>query len=163
MKLLITPAGVADLAFRAPDFINPEAIDEATILAATQKFIRPVLGRALCDALLEGSHPEFLEDFVRPPLALYVKMSMLPSLALRTGAAGVVEIHSRNMARADNTKLHTAIRRLRVDAAALMRRAVDHLEAEPATYPLYNPSDNILHRVSAGGGVVLPKQMGIGR
>ncbi len=81
MELLVTPAQVAQMAFRAPDFISPDAVPEATILAAQQKFVRPVLGDGLLDTLCGGAYPEFLADFVQPPLALYVKMLMLPSLA----------------------------------------------------------------------------------
>ncbi len=157
MKLLITPAQVAEAAFRAPDFIQPEAVGEATILAAQQKFVRPVLGDALYEAVCRGDYPDLLADMIVPPLALYVKMLMLPSLAVQAGGAGVVEVHSKNLARAGNAKLHSALRRLRGDALALMRRAVRHIEASPAGYPEYDPALNILNRYSTEGGLVLTK------
>ncbi len=156
MELLITPAQVAATAFRAPDFISEEAVPEATILVAQQKFIRPVLGDALFDALCRGTHPELLSGYITPPLALYVKMLMLPRMAVQTGGAGIVEANPKHHARASDVKLHAAIRRLRADALALMRRAVLHIEsATPGTYPGYDPTRNILNRCSTDGGVVL--------
>lgn len=157
MRLIITPEKVAETAFCAPDFIQPEAVSEATILAAQQKFVRPVLGDALYEAVCGGAYPAMTEAFLRPPLALYVKMLMLPSLAVQAGGAGIVEVNSRNLARAGEGKLRSALRRLRCDARALMRRAVRHIESAPADYPEYDPTNNILNRCSTEGGLVLTK------
>jgi hypothetical protein len=158
MELLITPAQVAEMAFRAPDFIPSDAISEATILAAQQKFIRPVLGDALFDALRGGSHAQLLAEYILPPLALYVKMLMLPSLAVQVGGAGIVEANPKNHARASDAKIRAATRRLRSDARALVRRAVEHIEASPASYPQYDPALNILNRYAMDGGVFLNKR-----
>jgi hypothetical protein len=115
--------------------------------------VRPVLGNALCDALLRGEHPDFLAGYILPPLALYVKALMLPALAVQAGAAGVAEVNSKNMARVGDAKLRASVRRLRGDALALMRRAVDHLEsASPGSYPSYDPAANVLNRCSVEGG-----------
>ncbi len=64
MELLITPARVAELAFRAPDFIAPEAVPEATILAAQQKYLKPVLGAALYDRVSTGAYPLLVADYL---------------------------------------------------------------------------------------------------
>jgi hypothetical protein len=157
MELLITPAQVVQLAFKAPDFIREDMICEATILAAEQKFIRPVLGDPLCDALLAGKYPALLTDYVKPSLALYIKMEMTVALAIQTGAAGVVELNSRNLARATDAKTRAATQRLGGEAGLLMVRAVRHIEANPKKYPEYNPADNIMHRMSIRGGIVLTK------
>lgn len=154
MKLLITPKEVAETAFRAPDFIIPDAIPESTILTAQQKLIRPVLG-ALYDSLCDGGHPDFLCEYIRVPLALYVKMLMMPSLAVQAGTAGVVEATSKNLARAGAERLRYAVRRLRSDAGALMERAVKHLESNPADFPEYESRANVRNRCSIEGGVVL--------
>ncbi len=156
MKTLITPAQVVGLAFRAPDFITADAIPEATILAAEQKFIKPVLGARLYEKLCAGDHPTLLEEYIAPPLAIYVKMLMMPSLAVQVGAAGVVEVTSKNLARAGEERMREALRRLRSDAAALMRRAVEHIEVS-AMYPEYDPRENILNHVSTEGGIVMDK------
>jgi hypothetical protein len=152
--LLITPAQVAELAFRAPDFISPESISEATILATQQKFIAPVFG-GLYDRLCEGDYPEFVEEYIVAPLALYVKMQMLPSLAVQAGGGGVVEVTSKNLARAGEAKLRSAVRRLRSDASALIDRAVDHIEASPEDFPEYDPRQNVRNRTSIDGGIIL--------
>ncbi len=157
MNLLISQQQVAELAFRAPDFIAPEAIPESTILAAQQKFIKPVFGDLYDAMLTRTTLAEFTSEYVAPPLALYVKMLMLPSLAVQSGAAGVVEVTGKNLARVSDERLRAAIARLRGDAAALIRRAVEHVEADPTRFPEYDPRENILNRVSTEGGVILPK------
>jgi hypothetical protein len=157
MELLITPERVAEMAFRSPDMILPDAVDEAVILAAQQKFVRPVLGEGLYGAVCRGKYPALVNDFLASPLALYVKTLMLPRLAVQVGGAGVAQVHSKNLAKADEVRHRAACRRLRGDAAALMRRAVEHIEAPGASYPEYDPAENILNRISTGGGVVLDK------
>jgi hypothetical protein len=152
--VLITPARVAELAFRAPDFISPDSISEATILATQQKFIAPVFG-GLYERLCEGGYPEFVEEYVVPALALYVKMQMLPSLAVQAGGGGVVEVTSKNLARASDVKLRYAIRRLLSDATVLIDRAVTHIEVSPDSFPEYDPRKNIRNHTSVNGGVVL--------
>lgn len=154
MELIITSERVAELAFRAPDFVPADAIPEATILAAQQKFIRPVFG-ALYDRMAAGSEAAFVNDYIAAPLAIYVKMLMLPSLAVQSGAAGVVEVTGKNLARVSDERLRAAVRRLRGDAAALVRRAVEHVEANPALFPTYDPRQNILNHISIDGGIVL--------
>ena len=154
MKLLITPAQVAETAFRAPDFMTADAVPEATILAAQQKFIRPVLG-GLYDRLCAGEYPELLSEYILPPLALYVKLLMLPSLSVQSGAAGVVEVNSKNLAKASDTRLRYAVRRLRSDASALMDRAVQHIGTDPDAFPEYDARRNVRNRCSVDGQIVL--------
>jgi hypothetical protein len=154
MKTLISPGQVSELAFRAPDFITADAVPTATILAAQHKFIRPVLG-GLYGALCRGEYPEFLAEYIATPLALYVKLLMLPSLAVQAGVAGVVEIEAENLVRASEARLRGAMHSLRSDATTLMHRAVEHIEADPVSYPEYDPRRNVLNRVSMDGGVVL--------
>ncbi len=158
MELLITPAQVAAAAFRAPDLMTPEAIPEATILAAQQKYVRPVLGDAMCQALARGGYADFSRDYLQPALALYVKVLMLPSLAVQSGPAGVVEVHSVNLARAGEGKIRAAVRRLRGDARALMLRAVERIEASPDDFPEYDASRDVVRRCATAGGVILEKR-----
>ncbi|MDR2912443.1 MAG: hypothetical protein LBV38_03985 [Alistipes sp.] len=157
MELIISPAKVAESAFRAPDLVPSDAVSEAVILAAQQKFVRPVLGAALYEAVCRGQYPTLTEEYLAPPLALYVKLLMLPALAVQSGVAGVVEATSRNFARAGDSKIYEARRRLRGDARALMMRAVEHIESLAGAYPEYSPRENVMRRVSTEGGVILPK------
>lgn len=154
MELLISPARIAQYAFRAPSFINAAAISDATILAAQQKFIRPALG-ALYDKICTGCYGDFLEEYIQPPLALYVKLLMMPSLAVQAGAGGVAEANSANLSKAGDAKFRYAVRRLRSDAAALMDRAVAHLDANRGKYPEYEPRADAHRRCSIEGGVIL--------
>lgn len=163
MKLIITPVQVAELAFRAPDFITPEAVPEATILAVQQKHILPVFGAGLCSQFAAEAGTAsvcgtFVKDYLAMPVALYVKASMLPSLAVQAGAGGIVESHGANITPAGDKKIRAAIRRLRADARALMLRAAEYVENAPENdFRNYDPRKNILRRCSIEGGVVISK------
>lgn len=154
MELFISPARIAEYAFRAPNFINAAAISDATILAAQQKFIRPALG-PLYDEICAGRYPDFLEEYIQPPLALYVKLLMMPSLAVQAGGGGVAEASSENLTKAGDSKFRYAVRRLRSDAAALMDRAAAHLDANRESFPEYEPRADVRRRRSIEGGVIL--------
>ncbi len=154
MKLLITPSEVVELAFGGPDEVRDGMVNEAVIRSAQRKFIRPVLG-TLCDALAEGNYADLLDDYIKPPLALYVKMLVLPALSAQTGGLGVVRYDGDGVEAVSDESVVRLRRRLRSDADALLRIAVERIEASPEKYPEYDVAGNVLHRVSLLGGVVI--------
>lgn len=141
MKTLITPAQVAALAFEATEQFSPVEINEAVLLSAEQKFIAPALGPLYAE-LQAGLHADLLEEHLAMPLSLYVKWLMLPTLAVQSGRVGVVQMRSDNFAPADPVALSRARQRVKADARALMRCAIEHIEAHPESYPAYLPAGN---------------------
>ena len=93
--LLITPHEVVEIAFRGLEAMNESVIGEAPIVTAQYKFIRPVLGK-LYEALLEGEYPELLNEYIKAPLAHYVKWLLLPRLSVQCGGIGVVQFKGEN-------------------------------------------------------------------
>ena len=59
MNTLVTPLQVLKLAFGEGEYLPPEIIAEADIAGAEQRYIVPVVGRALYEKLLGGSYPDF--------------------------------------------------------------------------------------------------------
>ncbi len=151
MKLM-TSAEVAALAF--PGSLDPDGgfVAEASIIAAQQKFIKPVLNK-LYDAL--GNYPELVEQYVKPALAQWVRYMVLPSIAAQVGSTGIIAPRGQNFESVAPMSVSALRRRAKADARALTLRMVEHIEANAVQYPEYDHARNVLTRTSTAGNVVL--------
>ena len=155
MKMMITPAEVVALAFGCGGESLSGEISQATIVAAERKYLVPVFGAEMVESMRSGSYGELVAECVRPALALYVKRLVLPALAVKVGAAGVVSYLGEGFEQVDDATLARLLRRVKADADALIDRAVEVVEASPDDYPEYYAGGNVRHRVSLTSGVVL--------
>ena len=87
MQTLITPTVVVARAFADGEYIAPETVSEAAIVAAQETYLRPVTGDALFERLLAGDHADFADEYLAAPLALYVRYLIAPQLDLGTDRA----------------------------------------------------------------------------
>ena len=142
MNTLITPAQAVALAFTDGEYLAPEAIGEGDIAAAEQRYIVPVIGRALHETLLAA------------PVALFTRIAVQPRLDIRTGQCGTVAPKSGSYQPADAQSLCELQRSLRRQARTLLRRAAEHLEAHAAEFPEYDPDNNILKRCTIDGNLI---------
>ena len=127
MQTLITPTVVVARAFADGEYVAPETVSEAAIVAAQETYLRPVTG----DALFER-----------------------PQLDLRHGQGGTVQPRSDGFAAASDATLRSSRRALLKTARRLLRRASDYLESHAAQFPLYDPQANVLNRCSIDGKLV---------
>ena len=88
MKTLITPLQVLRLAFGDGEQLPPETVAETDIAGAEQRHIVPVVGRALYEKLLAGSYPDFRNEYLAAPAALFTRLAIQPRLDVRTGQCG---------------------------------------------------------------------------
>lgn len=154
METLITKQEIVNIAFHGNLPLDDSAVGEATIIAAQHKFIKPVVN-GLYPQLLENQYPVLLDDFIKPALAYYVKLLVIPTLSANVGSLGIVRWKGDNFTPA-NQKYVSALRKnTRSEATALMRRAVEHIESTPAAYPEYDPSQNILKTTNISSNIVL--------
>lgn len=154
MQTLITPAAVVERAFSDGEYIAPETVSEAAIVAAQESYLRPVVGVALYERLLAGDHADFTDEYLAAPLALYVRYLLAPQLDLRHGQNGTVQPRSDHFTAATDPTLRRSRRTLLQSARRLLRRASDYLESHAAEFPLYDPQANILNRCSIDGKLV---------
>ncbi len=155
MQNLITPERVAEEAFAQLDYITPDRISPLSIAVAQEKFIEPVFGSAMTARMAAGGYPELLDRYVAPALGLYVHMLMMPMLALRTGAAGVVRAGGQYLDCATDMEVQRNQRVIASQASTLLRKAVSIVEASPEEYPEYDARNNILNRCRIDGGIIL--------
>ena len=154
MQTLITPTVVVARAFADGEYVAPETVSEAAIVAAQETYLRPVTGDALFERLLAGDHADFTDEYLAAPLALYVRYLIAPQLDLRHGQGGTVQPRSDGFAAASDATLRRSRRALLKTARRLLRRASDYLESHAAQFPLYDPQANVLNRWSIDGKLV---------
>lgn len=154
MKQLITPLQVLRHAFGGGETLAPDAIGEADIVAAETRYLRPVLGAKLHDAMLAGRYADFVKEHLVTCVALLTRFVVQPRLDLRTSRIGTLEPKADNGAAPDLVTLNRLRQNLRHEAMTLLRRAVHQIEANPASFPEYDADENIFNRCTTDGGFV---------
>ena len=154
MNTLITPQQVVDIAFAGSFYLSPQSIGSADIVAATARYVEPIAGRALIDALAEGKYAELLESYVVPALAFAVRALVQPALALRMGEGGLAAPRTESSTAPTSEATRALQRSVTKRARQHLHRLSDHLNNNASLYAEYDPKLNILNRCSIDGGLV---------
>ena len=154
MKNLITNEQVISLAFGDGEYLSPEVVLDSDIVAATEKYIVPVVGAELYEEMVNGSYRSLVDNFVAPALAMAVRTMIQPALNVRTGQTG---LHISSSMRAD-TSTKSAAQMLQKSLYArrqvLLKRLSNHLKHHASEFASYNPEKDVLQRCSINGGYV---------
>lgn len=149
MNTLITPTDVMQLAFSSDELYNTSVITNLDIAAAEERYLHPIVGRALYDKLLKGNYPSLTSDYVAPMVAAWTRYIVEPLLASRCDVCMATGGSS-----ADNEATTERCRSLRLRARTLSRALAEHLNTQASDYPEYNPDTNPLNRCSIDGNIV---------
>lgn len=152
-KLLITPGQVVEIAFPG-SVMWPEMISEASIEAVQERMLAPVFGD-MYEAMTAGRYDDFVAEYIVRPLALRVKMQIMPSLASQCGPTGITEQKSSLYGAAGDLAVRRVARQLRRESDALLLKAVERVESAPELFPEYDPRRNVLNRCDITSGAVL--------
>ncbi len=128
-NLLIEPQRVIALAFADSDYIMVKEVTPTVIITAQERFLLPVIGSDLCDALIAGKYVALYDEYVAPALASYIRVEMTPT---------------------EERERKLLLGRARV----LMRRLSDYVEENKGEFSEYNSSENVLNRVKVNGGAI---------
>ena len=154
MKNLITNEQVISLAFGDGEYLSPEVILDSDIALAEDRYIVPVVGAELHQALLDGSYPTLLDDFVAPALAMAVRTVVQPALNVRTGQAGLQISSSLRADSSTKTAMQSLQKSLRLRRQALLRRLSNHLKNHASEFAEYNPKSDAMQNCSINGGYI---------
>ena len=156
MQRLIAPERVVELAFSEGEFLPRERISETQILLAEERYLRPIVGQTLYEALGDGEYAEFCKEYVEPLLAYGVKYLLLPELRVYVGACGVAEPSGVGWRSASEESFSALREGVKSQLKSLRRRLNQALgrEHEAGRLPLYDPKENILKRCRIDGGLV---------
>lgn len=154
MKNLITPSQCVALAFADGEYIAPEAILEADIAVATHRYINPVAGSALCEAMAAGRYETLLAEYVAPALAMAVRTMLQRALNVRTGQMGLTVPDCSGSQTAVQSASTALQRSLGARRRALLARLSDYLAEHAADFPEYDPSRDAMKNCTINGGIV---------
>ncbi|MFR9650741.1 MAG: hypothetical protein SNG35_01800 [Rikenellaceae bacterium] len=129
MRCLIEPQRVIAIAYAGSGYIPQELITQSDIITAQQRYLIPVVGEGLFNALMMGEYTALYDDYVEPALAHFVKIIV-------------------------DAPASPATKRSLTIARTMMRRLSDYLDDNARSYPEYSGSENILKRVRLDGGFV---------
>ena len=88
--LLISSAEALSLAFTPAEFQREELIPAVTIETAQLRYLKPAFG-PLYDCLNEPRYEAFVERYVKPALACYVRALVIDARAAAVGPSGIVQ------------------------------------------------------------------------
>lgn len=88
--LLITPQEVIFHAFSIRETVPAQFIRDTKIDVAQEYFIRPAFGERMFQEMLAGEHQIFVNDFVNPSLAHFVRYGLITELAVTLNEQGAI-------------------------------------------------------------------------
>ena len=154
MKNLITNEQVISLAFGDGEYLSPEVILDSDIALAEDRYILPVVGAELREALLDGSYPTLLDDFVAPALAMAVRTMIQPALNVCTGQAGLRISSSLRADSSTKSAMEMLQKSLRLRRQILLKRLSNYLKAHASQVPTYDAESDILQHCTIDGGYI---------
>ena len=154
MKNLITNEQVISLAFGDGEYLSPEVILDSDIALAEDRYIVPVVGAELHQALLDGSYPTLLDDFVAPALAMAVRTMIQPALNVCTGQAGLRISSSLRADSSTKSAMEMLQKSLRLRRQILLKRLSNYLKAHASQFPTYDAESDILQHCTIDGGYI---------
>lgn len=88
--LLITPNEVVNYAFTPREEISPQVIKAAKIDVVSNHFVRPRFGDTLFERFEAGEYTQFVDSFLKPVLAHYVRYAIIDELSIHMSDNGAV-------------------------------------------------------------------------
>ena len=143
MKTILTPSQIYPLIFSEEEGYNPSAVKESDIAIVESRYLLPIVGERLYNALLDGDYAELCSEYVAPMLGAWTRYVVEPLLAERCGFGhGTKAVDAELLAR------------LKMIAMSHSRRLSDYLNAHVEEFLEYNPIDNPLNHCSIDGNIV---------
>lgn len=154
MELLITPAEVLEIAFPATEQFREELIRPSIIEAAQLQHLKPIFGN-LYDQLNESRYAEFITDYLKAPLAYYVRCMVIDEMCAVLGTTGILQGKTDYGSAASIRQQERLRRHARNTADRLLDHAIEQVEAHPELYPEYDAEQNLRKCLLFKGGFIL--------
>ena len=148
--ILLTVDEAATLAYIDLGGTAKRMLDENAILIAQLTFLKPALGE-MYDALTEGRYAEFNSNYLKLPLALWVKSALMQNSRAKLSSMGITRESAEYIKPAPEKEATMAINALKGQARLLLRNALEYLAENRKEYPEYKPlTRRRLRRIEAG-------------
>ncbi|MBO7330933.1 MAG: hypothetical protein J6U52_03975 [Alistipes sp.] len=150
---IITPAEVVGLAFSDGGYLAPDVIAEADIAVAVERWVEPVVGEGVLQAVADGKYSELKSDYLLPAIALYTRLLVQPRLNGATGQLGLT-VGGGSARAASDALRREHLRAIKERARMALKRLSTYLDAHAGQIAEYDEKCNILKRCSCDGGFV---------
>ncbi len=127
---MMTPAEVIDTAFSTGQYVALSSITEQMVWAAQLRYLVPVMGEALVEAVADGDYEELREEYVAPTLGIFTRIEA----ELEAYPTSAIE---------------------RERARLFLRTLSDYLNAEQEQFAEYDREENVMNRCQILSGFVL--------
>lgn len=151
---IITPAEVVAEAFSDGAYLPSDVIAEGDIVVAVERWIKPVVGEEVLQAVADGQYPELKSDYLLPAIAHHTRLLVQPRLNCATSAMGATVVGTSTQRLPTDPLLRGLMRSVRERARISLKRLSAYLEANKEQIAEYNDKCNILKRCSCDGGFV---------
>lgn len=138
--LLITPSEVLEYAFSTKELISAASIRTSKIDVAQERFIRPKFGDELFEKFMDGEYTIFVDNFVKPALAHYIRYGVVDELSIQLGDNGAVLFYS------DEVDSRRTLNRDRDDTSQSNRESELNRRDEKQTENSRSITDNVTEK-----------------
>ncbi len=135
-NIMMSAAQVLDYAFATGEYLPTGVITTEMIAAAQSRYIAPIIGDKMIEAVCEGSYPTLLEEYIYPTLGLLSRLEA-------------------------DTDSYPPTKTQRERAELFLGNLSDHLNENEELYAEYDKDENVKNRCVMGGGIIIP--LGYGR
>lgn len=164
MAQLITASEVIDKGLMH-DNIDTALIKEEFIEVSQEEHIRPILTQTLYDLIvsennsgsLSAVNNTLLEDYIKPCLAFYVVLDLIPHMAVRTTNKGLMVNSSETSEAASREERLDIMTRYREMGDTMKEKMVRYIEDSDnlSDYPTYDDGGSEKITTNLKGGIIL--------
>lgn len=152
MDNLITAKEVIELAFAENSNMREESISSTSIRIAEIKYLKPVFGNMY--ALLASRYSEFLDEYIKPALAYFVKCEIMSSIAIDMSNSGVAVANPQYQSAASDKQRQRLYDSEMSKAKVLLDEALSYIHTHIEDFPDYN-GVTTPKRHYRNGGIIL--------
>lgn len=151
MVNIITAKEVIDIAFPENTNMRPQSVNDTVIHTTELKYIKPALG-ALYDCRVK--YAEFFDVFIKPALAFFVKVEIIPSLSINLSNGGATVVNPQYATPATDKQRMLLIESEKSKAQTLLDEAIAYIRAHADDYPEYEPMHTKPKHTIIGGIII---------
>lgn len=154
-EIPVSKADILASAFSDGGYIDERVISDTDITTACRRYVIPVTGEALFDALAsKEEYAGLWRGTVVPAIALGVRLVVQPRLYMATQSAGATVYSDNDTAVPSDAMRADVMLSVRRSLSTQLRALSEYLDNNAAAYPEYDARRNILNRCSTDGGIV---------
>ena len=154
MRTVITPEQVVSIAFGEGNYLSANIVSSADIVAAQDRYLIPIMGQTLLEAVLDGDYEDFMANYVAPAAAFATRLRVQPAINLKLGDSGLVAPRGDAVETPLQSAVDALMLSLRMRTRQLLKRLSNYLNSNEHSFSEYRKEYNILNRCSIDGGFV---------